>query len=279
MAIDKRTGGDTPNDKSTVVDGADTRRLVKRMGVAGAMVLLLLGGLAVFDQYAGNDSADVAPPPQFTEPVPVPKKPAAQPLQGSTGPVKSEDKGDKVSPVAEPEATAPPHDKQSLLPPPQPEVLAAPAISNGPAANVHSGVTKAAAGRDGVSGKTSSSPERSALVTSPTSAQAEERPEATAAAEPSPHPSAPSPAVSPQSLAPSRLLTGYALQAGVFADPQRAQDLRDRIAQAGIPVTIESRVEVGPFKNRAEAVAARAKLKALGVEAVMLPKKGAPRRP
>ena len=84
--------------------------------------------------------------------------------------------------------------------------------------------------------------------------------------------------MSPQSLAPSRLLSGYALQAGVFADPQRAQDLRDRIAQAGIPVTIESRVEVGPFKSRAEAVAARAKLKALGVEAVMLPKKGAPRR-
>lgn len=276
MAIDKRTGGDTPNDKSTVVDGADTRRLVKRMGVAGAMVLLLLGGLAVFDQYAGNDSADVAPPPQFTEPVPVPKKPAAQPLQGSTGPVKSEDKGE-VSPAAEPEATAPPHDKQSLLPPPQPEVAAAPAISKGPAVNVHSGVTKAAE-RDGASGKTSSSPERSAPAPSPTSDRAEGRPEATAAAEPSPPPSASLPAVAPQSLAPSRLLSGYALQAGVFADPQRAQDLRDRIAQAGIPVTIESRVEVGPFKNRAEAVAARAKLKALGVEAVMLPKKGAPRR-
>jgi len=36
-------------------------------------------------------------------------------------------------------------------------------------------------------------------------------------------------------------------------------------------------VQVGPFKSREEAEAARVKMKALGIEAVMLPPKGAKR--
>ena len=87
-------------------------------------------------------------------------------------------------------------------------------------------------------------------------------------------PSAPS---APTPPAPPRLFSGYALQAGVFADPRRAEDLHARLMQEGMPTTIESRVQVGPFKTKAEAEAAREKLKALGVDSVMLPPRGTKR--
>jgi len=73
---------------------------------------------------------------------------------------------------------------------------------------------------------------------------------------------------------PTRLFTGYALQAGVFADPRRAEELHARLTLEGIPSTIEARVQVGPFKSREEAEAAREKLKTLGIDSVMLMPKG-----
>ena len=77
--------------------------------------------------------------------------------------------------------------------------------------------------------------------------------------------------------APPRLFSGYALQAGVFSDPRRAEELNARLILEGIPSTIEARVQVGPFKSRAEAEAAREKMKAMGIDAVLLLPKGAKR--
>jgi len=70
------------------------------------------------------------------------------------------------------------------------------------------------------------------------------------------------------------LLTGISLQAGVFADPRRAEELHARLLQEGIPATLETRVLVGPFRNREEADAARAKMMAMGIDTVLLPKPG-----
>jgi len=77
----------------------------------------------------------------------------------------------------------------------------------------------------------------------------------------------------PQSVATPgvRLFSGYALQAGVFSDTHRAEELHAKLTLNGIPSTIESRVQVGPFKTREEAEAARAKMKALGIDALLLP--------
>ena len=80
------------------------------------------------------------------------------------------------------------------------------------------------------------------------------------------------PAPSPKLL--PRLLSGYSLQAGVFVDPQRAEELHARLVQEGIPATIETRVLVGPFKSRKESEAARAKLRAMGIASVPLPRNG-----
>jgi DedD protein len=67
-----------------------------------------------------------------------------------------------------------------------------------------------------------------------------------------------------------RLLPGYTFQAGVFADPRRAEDVLTRLAQEGIPATLETRVLVGPFRNQKEAESARAKMKTMGIEALLV---------
>lgn len=67
----------------------------------------------------------------------------------------------------------------------------------------------------------------------------------------------------------------FALQLGVFGDVANAEELRARLERAGIHATIEARVHVGPFASRAEADAARAKLRELGIsEAVLFSMKG-----
>jgi DedD protein len=58
----------------------------------------------------------------------------------------------------------------------------------------------------------------------------------------------------------------FVLQVGVFMNPNNAEDLRAKLALAGIPVMLETRVQVGPFKTRDEVAAAQSKLKALGLE-------------
>ncbi|MBK9444761.1 MAG: SPOR domain-containing protein [Betaproteobacteria bacterium] len=81
----------------------------------------------------------------------------------------------------------------------------------------------------------------------------------------------------PTPPAPPRLFSGFAVQAGVFADAQRAEELRAMLTLNGIPSTLEARVQVGPFKTREEAEAARQKLKALGIEGLLLPPRGSKR--
>jgi cell division protein FtsN len=70
----------------------------------------------------------------------------------------------------------------------------------------------------------------------------------------------------------TRLLSGYTLQAGVFVDPRRAEDVHARLVREGIPASLETRVLVGPFKNRREAESARVKMKAMGIDALSIPR-------
>lgn len=244
-----QTDKNEKNERSaTADDTAEIKhKLAMRMLFAGVMIVALLGGLALFDYYSAQPEPEVTASPQFTEPVPVAKKMVTQPV---TPPVAAPEvvAPTETKPV-EPEATSAPVDKRAprVDTPPPPVVAAQPSVPRKPAAPVHSA--------------------------SPVSTEA--------SAPPTPTPPAPSEsAVSPTTPAvptPPRLFSGYALQAGVFADPRRAEELQARLVEAGIPATIEARVQVGPFKTRAEANAARAKLNALGIESVLLPPKGAKR--
>ena len=238
-------------------EAADVKRkLAWRMGLAGLMIVGLLGALALFDRLSAPDESE-ATAPQFTEPVPVAKKVITQPVtpaEPTPEPAKPEP---PAAPAPAPEASAAPVDKTAPRSdrPPRPEVAAQPTLPRAPA------VGTAPAGRTATPAPAAPAPSAKAAAAAP------------ARAEP---PAARSEApMTGETLAPPRLFSGYALQAGVFADPRRAEDLQARLVLEGIPATIESRVQVGPFKNRAEAEAMREKLKALGVDSVLLPPRGA----
>ncbi|WP_157314606.1 SPOR domain-containing protein [Chitinibacter sp. GC72] len=62
---------------------------------------------------------------------------------------------------------------------------------------------------------------------------------------------------------------GYSVQAGVFLHANNAEKLLNQLQQAGIPAYLETRVQIGPFKNKIEADAAIKKLKALGITPVL----------
>jgi DedD protein len=64
---------------------------------------------------------------------------------------------------------------------------------------------------------------------------------------------------------------GHYLQAGMFLQATNAEELKRKLEAEGLPVFVESRVQLGPFNDRKEAEQARERLKALGVQAVLVP--------
>ena len=252
-----QTDKNDKNDKTGAPDDVAEikHKLAKRMVFAGTMIVALLGGLALFDYYSAQPETEVTAPPQFTEPVPVAKKMVTQPV------TPAEPVAPPVVAPAEPEVTSAPVEKNAprIDTPPPPEVAARPSLPRTPAA-----LARAA------SPSSATAPSAPTKLAEASAAPAATTPEASARAESV----APAP-VAPVPSAPPRLFSGYALQAGVFSDPRRAEELQARLMQEGIPATIEARVQVGPFKTKAEAEAARAKLTALGIETVLLPPKSA----
>jgi DedD protein len=220
------------------------RKLLWRIGIAGLMILALLGGLALFD-YLAVEPEELEPVelPLFTEPVPVPPQSTTEAL----GPVvpAPEEETETEEPETEtetPEASAIPENAVVVeAAPPPPNVTTQPAAAP---------VTRSPSRRS--TAISSSTAVRPGTKTAPTAKTPRRIPEI------------------PQRRTPvlSELLSGYTLQAGVFSDPRRAEDVYARISQEGIPVTLETRVLVGPFNNQEEAEVARAKMKAMGIDAM-----------
>lgn len=191
------------------------KKLVRRVAIAGVLIAVLLGGLALLDYLMAPEPA---PPP------PAPTVPAPPPVEQPAEAPKEEPKAEEKEPKAEPEKTVTP-----LAPPPKPEARPAkpvPGKVEGPAVRFVPGPAAAA-----------------------------KKPEPS----PPPKPVEAKPPVLPP------LPRGYLLQVGVFSNTANAEELRAKLAQAGIPATIEARVQVGPFKTRKEALEAQEKLKALSV--------------
>lgn len=69
--------------------------------------------------------------------------------------------------------------------------------------------------------------------------------------------------------APQQTPQGYIVQAGVFLQTPKAENYLLQLKTAGIPAYIESRVQIGPFKDKAAAEAAIQKLRQLGIEPVV----------
>jgi len=90
------------------------------------------------------------------------------------------------------------------------------------------------------------------------------------AANPAGDPSAKSPAdesLKPASSVP-KLPKGPHLQAGIFASPANAEEMRKKLEAEGYPAYLETRVHVGPFQSRKEADKAREKLKEQGTATI-----------
>jgi len=251
-------------------------QLVKRLAVAGALVALLLGVLAVFDRLSTNEEVDI---PVFTQPVPVaPKKEVTQPVTATTN-------------LPEPPAPA------IEEPPPAPVVEAPPVAKVEPVAadkpeirgSARSTVTNAKPVPVPV---VESGPRQHELPGSSTRARVPPVPEGSAepvVAQPAPVDTEAKTTVTPSARISEvrrganaletnnvqRLFSGFLLQAGVFSSAQRAEELHAKLTLSGVPSTLETRVQVGPFKTRQEAEAAQAKLKQLGVETLLVPPKGA----
>lgn len=252
-----------PEKTETTDVSPDLRnQLAKRLAVAGGLVAILLGMLAIFDHF--SQPTEERELQIFTQPVPVaPRKMVTQP----------------VTPAEiEPE---PPLEEASVAPvageePPPPVVAADPVAEPAriPAAATRPAVRATTPAKEPtvVPEMTSSPP----IVPGPLE-QPLRKPvqptarviESTPAATPAPAPA------SVASTGAPRLFSGFVLQAGVFASAQRAEELHAKLTLSGVPSQIETRVQVGPFRTRKEAIAAQAQLQELGIDTILVaPKSG-----
>ena len=255
MAVSQNTGntpvGNAPGSPDDLTQ--IKRKLAWRMSVAGLMIVGLLGGLWLFDSMTANRGQPEPVAQQFTEPVPVAKKSVTQPLS----PPEPIAPSPGVEKPAIPESTAAPSDRASPAEAPPPPVVAA----QSSAARQGRAQVRAPS-----TGSSAEAPVRSAMPKAETQSAAVLSADQLGAGR-----QTPANRLRPTQALP-RLSSGFNLQAGVFADSRRAEELHARLVQEGIPATLETRVVVGPFQNRAEADSARAKMLVMGIDSVLLPK-------
>lgn len=210
-------------------EGALRKRLLNRIAIAGVVVVALLGSLAVFDALY------VQPRPQHQV---AKAPPVAEPVKEETS----------SPPAAEPQREVATEPARELAREPEP-----------PAAPEHTASVQ-------------TRPQKP-LTPPATMRPAMVKPsEPLAAVKPDPgrdiagvQPASPGPLSKPLSQA-VQSARQYVLQMGVFNNVANAEELRAKLELAGIPAQIEARVQVGPFKTREEADAAREKLRALGLD-------------
>lgn len=300
----------TPEQESGEDDAR--RQLWIRAGVAGGLISLLLGGLALFDHLSRPPQPEevalptrpIAPaqitpetgrdaPPDVVRAgseaaVPGDAPPALAP-EGSAPPslpdseaAPSADKSDRLveatRPLARPAAAAPVHGEAAA-----PRAGGREAAPAKPAATVQA-VPSAPVAPMPVPAPRASSQAGAGAPAAPVAAPGvpSVRPPALAAPVP---PSVPqvaavaAPAAAqkpaappPQAPAPAETGRGYVLQFGFFSNVASAEELKARLAQAGVPSQIETRLIVGPFADRKDALAAQARLREKGVDVgVLLP--------
>lgn len=266
---------DNPEVKTDSADTAGDLRnkLVKRLAMAGVLVAVLLGVLAFFD-YLSTPPEELDEE-EYTQPVPVPpKKAVSQPVTPTTdlpepppppAPVVAEAPAAPVTvapptPAVDTKTEAKTRTEAKVEPRPE---IRPPAPSNAVIAKPPAVLPQPAP----VARAVRPVPE---ATSAPSVSVVEEAPAA-----PSAKPSArvvearPVTVVAPSGV--SRLFSGFLLQAGVFASPQRAEELHAKLTLSGVPSTLETRVQVGPFRTRQEAEAAQVRLRELGVETVLVP--------
>jgi len=229
-----------PNNETLSPDDEEAlkKRLLTRIAIAGGAVVVLLGGLAVFDAV-------------FVEP-PAPKEVARAPEP----PLEPKE----VKAETPPSATEP-----------------APPVKQETPATVPEPPTFSPEGGSAVTTRPNTAASARPLTAPATARPAMIRPqESLAAARPAPGREAvrpPATAAVPLSRPLSQAMQSarqFVVQMGVFSNVANAEELRAKLELHGIPAQIESRVQVGPFQTRVEAEAARDRLRTIGMEPGLL---------
>jgi DedD protein len=102
----------------------------------------------------------------------------------------------------------------------------------------------------------------------------EETAGATPASRPGPAPTGGAAKASPPAAtAQPEPIKGFVVQTGVFSSTENALALQARLKDQGIPAFVETRVVVGPFRSRAEADAARKRLREIGLQGLVSERK------
>ncbi len=271
---------------------AQKKRLIQRLGVAAVLIAALLAGLALFER---GELQETATAPMTQPPVLASQfargqvQPVAQVLPEPPAPAAAAEAappaGEAATPPAppteapEPDAVAPgrkvvltpgktgehkqihpvaarPAAESAHVRPPAEPVRSRPAAEPSPIRPVAAASAPLAAAASAAV-PALASPSAPVLAARPTPAQ-------TAAAAVAPQASA---AVSP---VPRSAPAGYMVQVGAYVPVGDAEALRAKLALSGIPALLEARVRAGPFASREEAATARAKIKAMGLEASIL---------
>lgn len=235
----------TTVSETTADDDTLRKRLLSRIAVAGAVIFGLLGGLAIFDVLTKP------PMPALPKMAAAPMAPA-EPV-GETKPAIERPTDTTAQAAAEPEpAAVPEHTETALEAPRNAKPLTTPATPR--TASIKPSAPAAPAA---IPAKPEANREIARVLP--------ERSGPPPAVGASGAPAGPSPVA--QAVETARR---FLVQVGVFGNHANAEELVTKLQAAGIPAQIESHVQIGPFASRAEADAARAKLKGLGMDEGML---------
>ena len=210
------------------------RRAMRRLTIALALIAAAIAALALLDRYnAAQKKPEIPPSPPASQALPVPgeQPPTAQ------------------SPPPKPLPAAPP----SAQPPPPP-----PVVSNETVIPPESARPAPKPGREAHEAAPPAAPK-------PTSPWTTEAPKSAAKPAEIPAPAKPPVAPAVETAAPK----GYLVQVGVFSTPANAAKLIAKLAEKNIPSHTETRVVVGPFKDRAEADAVNQQIKGMGLQGIV----------
>jgi len=244
------------------------RRLLLRVGLAGAVMAGLVAGLLIFDALVVKPERPVVDKTAHVVAPATEEKPA-----GDAGPITAAEPEkaapepalpDAVKPVAGTEAAAEPERSsapEGTMPPTKPErpltVPARPQMAMiRPSAPVMILPPLAAKEIAGNAAPTMARSAQTQAKVADTTAKAAAVSAKAAAVAATPPPVT-------QALEAARR---FLVQVGVFSSLANAEELRAKLELAGVPAQIEARVQVGPFATRQEAEQARDKLKQLGIE-------------
>lgn len=229
----------TSQTESLDNDDVLRKRLLKRVALATAVVVVLLGGLMFFDsmmvhtEKASKQITRIEPPTKPIEKQGDEGKPADE-AAAKPAEIAAEPAEPAKEPIAEPERTEAP---TTVSRPERPLTMPATA--------------------------------RQAMVRSAEPAPAVQKPEPTKeiarVMPPVAHLAQPTLASRPIARA-VESTRQFLLQVGVFNNIANAEELRARLESAGVPARIEARVQAGPFASRQEIEQARERLKSLGID-------------